>query len=81
MKESIIISSLLGSLCIYLSTIHFFESAAMLLLFGVYPGGSSAINPQVMLLGYTVAGLLIVGVVAKPPITKLFSRRHPHQRA
>lgn len=81
MKQSIIASSLLGSLCIYLLVINFFETAVMLLLFGIYPGAASAISPQAMLLGYAIVGLLIIGIVILPPITKLFSMLRPHQRA
>lgn len=81
MKQSIILSSLFGSLCIYLLVINFFETAAMLLLFGIYPGGVTAINPQIMLLGYTAVGLFVIGMLLTPPITKLIATRHPRQQA
>jgi hypothetical protein len=63
MRESLIISSIVGSFIIFCLSIDFFDALIMFVLFGVLPGQVSPLSASSMLVIYTSAAT-VVGMYA-----------------
>jgi hypothetical protein len=70
MQRSIVITSLAGSLAIYLQTINFFESFAMLLLFGIVPWRNDPLNPRLMLVFYLLSAIVLLAISLRKKLNR-----------
>lgn len=55
MRKTVILTSLIGSFCVFGITSGFFEAAFMFVLFGIVPGNAYPLSPVTMLTIFTAS--------------------------